>query len=180
VIIEEVPELRIVSDELWDAVRARQTSIRDGEGVTKARATRFWERRRAQNLLTGLVYCAVCGSRMAAGRSRLLACSAARGQGTCTNRKGMGRAPLEEVILNGLRQRLIAPEMVREFVTAFHEEVNRQRQEATAARAGKERELAEVRRKLDGLIDAIAEGIPGPGLRQKMGPPRGPQGGGRA
>jgi hypothetical protein len=32
VIIEEVPELRIVSDELWNAVRARQTSIRDSEG----------------------------------------------------------------------------------------------------------------------------------------------------
>ena len=80
----------------------------------------------------------------------------------------MRRSPLEELILNGLRQRLMAPEMVEEFVTAYHEEINRHRREQTAARTGKERELAEVRRKLDGLIDAIAEGIRGPGLQQKL------------
>jgi site-specific DNA recombinase len=81
-----------------------------------------------------------------------LACSAARGQGTCSNRKGVRRAPLEALIVEGLRQRLLAPELVEEFVTAYHEEVNRRRRDETAARAGKERELAEVTRKLDGLI----------------------------
>ena len=136
--------------------------------MTKARATRFWEQRRAQHLLTGLVHCGSCGSRFASVGRDYLACSAARGQGTCTNRKGVRRSPLEELILDGLRQRLMAPEMVKEFVAAYHGEVNRHRREETAARAGKERELAEVRRKLDGLIDAIAEGIRGPGLQQKL------------
>jgi len=46
-VVEEVPELRIVDDELWAAVKARQQGIRESEGVTKARETRFWERRRA-------------------------------------------------------------------------------------------------------------------------------------
>jgi hypothetical protein len=143
-IVEEVPELRIIDDELWNAVKARQTSIRESEGVTKARATRFWEQRRAQHLLTGLVHCGACGSRLASVGRDYLACSAARGQGTCTNRKGVRRSPLEELILEGLRQRLMAPDMVEEFVAAFHEEVNRHRRDETAARAGKERELAEV------------------------------------
>jgi site-specific DNA recombinase len=146
VIVEEVSELRIVSDELWNAVKARQAAIRDSEGVTKARATRFWERRHAQHLLTGLVHCGACGSRLAAVGRDYLACSAARGQGTCTNRKSIRRAPLEELIVQGLRQRLLAPELVEEFVTAYHEEINRARRDATAARAGKERELAEGRR----------------------------------
>jgi site-specific DNA recombinase len=92
VIVEEVPELRIVSDELWNAVKTRQAALRDSEGVTKARATRFWERRRAQHLLSGLVHCGSCGSRLASVGRDYLACSAARGQGTCTNRKG--RAPV--------------------------------------------------------------------------------------
>jgi site-specific DNA recombinase len=168
VIEEEVPALRIVSDELWNAVKARQTAIRESEGVTKARATRFWEQRRAQHLLTGLVYCSSCGSRFASVGRDYLACSAARGQGTCTNRKGVRRAPLEELILDGLRQRLMAPEMVEEFVVAYHEEVNRHRREATAARAGKERELAEVTRKLDKLIEALIEGYRTAGLQQKL------------
>jgi hypothetical protein len=167
-VVEEVPDLRIVSDELWNAVKARQTSIRESEGVTKARSTRFWERRHAQHLLTGLVHCGACGSRLAAVGRDYLACSAARGQGTCTNRKGVRRSPLEELILAGLRQRLMAPEMVEEFVTAYHEEVNRHRREATATRTAKERDLAEVTRKLDKLIEALIEGYRAPGLQQKL------------
>ena len=85
-VIEEVPDLRIVGDELWAAVKARQQGIRESEGVTKARDTRFWERRRAQHLLTGLIYCGSCGGRMASVGRDYLACSAARGQGTCSNR----------------------------------------------------------------------------------------------
>jgi site-specific DNA recombinase len=166
-VIEEVPDLRIVDDELWDAVKRRQTSIRESEGVSKARTSRFWERR-AQHLLSGLVHCGACGSRMAAVGRDYLACSAARGQGTCSNRKGVRRAPLEELILDGLRQRLMAPEMVEEFVTAFHEEVNCRRRHETAARAGKERELAEVTRKLDKLIEALIEGYRTAGLQQRL------------
>ena len=68
----------------------------------------------------------------------------------------------------GLRQRPMAPEMVEEFVAAYSEEVNRHRREATAARAGKERALAEVRRKLDKLIEALIEGYRTAGLQQKL------------
>jgi len=168
VIVEEVPDLRIVTDEVWNAVKARQTTIRESEGVTKARATRFWGQRRAQHLLSGLVYCGSCGSRFASVGRDYLACSAARDQGTCINRKGVRRSPLEELILDGLRQRLMAPEMVEEFVAAYHEEVNRHRREATAARASKERELAEVTRKLDKLIEALIEGYRTAGLQQRL------------
>ena len=166
--IVPVPDLRIVSDELWNAVKARQTAIRESEGVRKVRASRFWEHRRAQHLLTGLVYCGSCGSRLAAVGRDYLACSAARGRGTCANRASLRRGPLEELILDSLRQRLMAPELVEEFVAAFHEEVNRLRRDETAARAGKERELGEVRRKLDGLIEALAEGYRAPGLQQRL------------
>jgi site-specific DNA recombinase len=78
-VIEEVPDLRIVSDELWATVKARQIGIRDSEGVSKARATRFWEQRRARHLLSGLVYCGTCGSRFASVGRNYLACSAAPG-----------------------------------------------------------------------------------------------------
>ena len=87
-VVEEVSDLRIVSDELWAAVKVRQAAIRESDGVTKARASRFWERRSAQHLLTGLVYCGACGSRMAAVGRDYLACSAARGQGTCIEPQG--------------------------------------------------------------------------------------------
>ncbi len=62
----------------------------------------------------------------------------------------------------------MVPELVEEFVGAFHEEVNRKRRDETAARTGKERDVAEVRRKLDKLIDALAEGYRAPGLQQRL------------
>ena len=164
----EVPELRIVDDELWQAVKARQGAIRGSEGVTKARASRFWERRRVQHLLTGLAWCGCCGGRLASIGKDYLACSAARGRGTCTNTGSIRRRELEELILEALRQRLMAPALVEEFISAFHEEVNRQRRDAGAGRAGKERELAEVTRKLKGLVDALAEGYRVPGLQQRL------------
>ena len=41
-IVQEVPALRIVDDELWNAVKARQGSIRASDNIANARATRFW------------------------------------------------------------------------------------------------------------------------------------------
>ena len=121
-----------------------------------------------QHLLTGLAWCGCCGGRLASIGRDYLACSAARGRGTCTNTGSIRRRELEELILEALRQRLMAPELVEEFISAFHEEVNRRRREAGAGRAGKERELAEVTRKLKGLVDALAEGYRVPGLQQRL------------
>ena len=167
-IVQDVPALRIVDDELWQAVKARQGSIRASDRVANARATRFWERRRSRHLLSGLVRCQECGSRYAAVGRDYLACSAARGSGTCSNRQSIRRAALEALILDGLRQRLMAPELVEEFIRAFQKEINLQRREDDALRDAKGRELADIKRKLDGLIEAIADGLRAPGLQQRL------------
>src|SRR6476620_3651197 len=112
--------------------------------------------------------CQECGSRYAAVGRDYLACSAARGSGTCSNRQSIRRVALESLILNGLRQRLMAPELVEEFVRAFHKEINVQRREADALHDVQKHELAEVARKLNGLIDAIADGLRAAGLQQRL------------
>jgi site-specific DNA recombinase len=167
-IVQDVPTLRIVDDDLWQAVEARQGSIRASERVANARATRFWERRRSRHLLSGLVRCQECGSRYAAVGRDYLACSAARGSGTCSNRQSIRRPALERLILDGLRQRLMAPELVEEFIRAFQREINLQRREDDAVRDAKGRELADIKRKLNGLIEAIADGLRAPGLQQRL------------
>jgi hypothetical protein len=167
-IVQDVPALRIVDDELWQAVKARQGSIRASDRVANARATRFWERRRSRHLLSGLVRCQECGSRYAAVGRDYLACSAARGGGICSNRQSIRRIVLEALILDGLRHRLMAPELVEEFIQAFQKEINLQRREHDGLRDAKMRELAGVKRKLDGLIEAIADGLRAPGLQQRL------------
>ena len=167
-IVEEVPELRIVDDDLWNAVKKRQLDIRNSEGVTRAREARFWEHRRPKHLLTGLIHCGNCGSRLASVGRDYLACSAARGRGTCSNRTSFRRQALENLVLDGLRHRLMAPELVEEFVAAFHEEINKQRREKDASRSTKQQELASVTRKLGGLIDAIADGLRAADLQERL------------
>lgn len=167
-IIQEVPDLRIIDDSLWDAVKAHQGSIRESDRVANARATRFWERRRSRHLLSGLVHCGECSSRYASIGRDYLACSSARGSGTCSNRQSIRRGALEEIILDSLRRRLMAPELVEEFIQAFQKEVNSRHREDDLLLGAKKRELVEVTRKLSGLIDAIAEGIRAPGLQKRL------------
>ena len=52
-------------------------------------------------------------------RCKLAACSAARSSGTCSNRQSIRRAALEALVLDGLRQRLMAPKLVQEFMAPF-------------------------------------------------------------
>ncbi|MCH8055957.1 MAG: hypothetical protein IH857_07390, partial [Deltaproteobacteria bacterium] len=56
------------------------------------------------------------------------------------------------------RSRLMQPELVKEFIAGFHEEMNRMARASEQEVHGKRREFDQVRRKLAGLIDAIAEG----------------------
>ncbi len=167
-IVHEVPALRIVDDDLWDTVKALQSSIRASDQVSKARATRFWERRRSRHLLSGLVRCQDCGSRYASIGRDYLACSAARSSGTCSNRESIRRCALEGLIIEGLQQRLMAPDLIEEFIRGFHNEINLQRREEDELHDAKRRELDGVKQKLDGLIDAIADGLRASGLQQRL------------
>ena len=167
-LIQQVPALRIVEDSLWEAVKTRQGAIRESDRVANARATRFWEKRRSRHLLSGVVYCQECGSAYASIGRDYVACSAARGSGNCSNRQSIRRSALERLIIHGLRQRLMAPKLVEEFVRAFHSEINLQRRGDDALYQVKKGELAGVARKLTGLIDAIADGLRAPGLQQRL------------
>src|SRR5262249_37468562 len=80
----------------------------------------------------------------------------------------MRRPTLEALILDGLKDRLMAPDLVKEFIAEFHREVNRLSREREADLGLQRRELDEVSRKLRGLIEAIAEGLRAPGLQAKL------------
>jgi hypothetical protein len=136
--------------------------------VQKARERKFWLNRRSKHLLTGLTRCGDCGAPLAAAGKDYLPCSAGRRLGTCKNRKGIRRVVLEGLILDALRHNLTHPDFVAEFIREFHAEVNRLRRDAEVAINFKRRELEETCRKLDGLIEAIAEGFRAPGLQAKL------------
>jgi hypothetical protein len=167
-IIEEVPHLRIIDDDLWNKVQERLVGIRHSASVSKARETRFWEHRRARHLFTGLMVCAECGASMIAAGKDYMACDHARNQGTCNNKRGIKRDRIEGLVMDTLKTRLMQPHLVEEFIRSFHAEVNRLEKERNVDREHTAKGLVRINRKLDGLYEAIADGLRTPGLKAKL------------
>ena len=163
-----MPELRIVDDALWEKVKARQEALDATPAVQGIKASRFWERRRPEHLLTGLVHCDYCGGPYASVGRDYLACSAARKLGTCSARKGVRRSVLEGVVLDLLKTRLMEPDAVAAFVKDHALVSNSKTAERAQDRSRLEAERAAIKRKLEGLYDAIAEGLRSPGLQDKL------------
>ncbi len=166
--LTEVPVMRIIDDALWQRVKHRQGQIEADPRVIAIKETKFWEQRRVHHLLTGLLCCGTCGGGFAAVGRDYVACSAARKLGTCGQRKSIKRGVLEDAVLGLLRDRLMQPAAVTEFVSAYAVEVNGQRGAETADRARLVSERAQIARKLEGLYDAIADGLRTPGLKDRL------------
>jgi site-specific DNA recombinase len=62
-------------------------------------------------------------------------------------------------VLAGVKERLLAPELVEEFARAFQEEVNRLAAEQVGRRAEDEGRLEVVKRKITSMIRAIEDGM---------------------
>ena len=167
-IIEDVPHLRIVDEDLWQRVQDRLDGIRSSAAVTKARKTRFWEHRRARHLLTGLIHCRSCGSPLTSTGKYYLACGRARRTGTCNSTQGVRRHLIEEAVLDCLKNNLMQPDLVETFIREFHREANKHTQALAHGISDKKRTLEKLTTRLDGLYDAIADGLRTPGLKVKI------------
>ena len=167
-ITTEVPALRIIDDALWHRVKARQGAITESPRAQGIKASRFWEKKRQIHLLTGLLLCGCCGGAMGNVGRDYLACNAARKLGNCTERQSIRRAVLEEAVLDLLRDRLMQPDAVAAFIASMTGEMNARRGAEAGQRHRIEAERAALCRKLDGLYDAIAEGLRTPGLKEKL------------
>lgn len=167
-IITNVPDMRIVDDALWARVKQRQGEIDATPRVQAIRKTRFWEKTRAKHLLTGLLRCGCCGGGFASVGKDYLACSAARKQGTCTQNRSFKQGELEGVVLTLLRERLMRPDAVRAFITSVTREMNAGRAGESVERARLEAEQSKLVLRLDGLYEAIADGLRTTGLKIKL------------
>ena len=92
----------------------------------------------------------------------------ARNQGTCSHKRGVKRHLIEEVVLETLKTNLMQPDLVEEFIRAFHAEVNRLQRERNIGEEATAKELDRVARQLDGLYEAIADGLRTAGLKAKL------------
>ena len=162
-IVKEVPALRIVDDALWRAVKDRQAELAVKyatviEATRAAQANRLNATHRPRALLSGLIFCGSCGGTYALRGQDRYGCSNHIMNGSCKNSRGIARTVLEDRVLAGLRDRLMAPEVAAEAMRSYVEETNRLNRERRAAGDADRKALAEVEKRIAEIVAAIEGG----------------------
>ena len=169
----DVPELRIVDDELWQQVKLRQAELAKQfeptiRGVRAARAERLNRLRRPAFLLSGLLTCGCCGTRYGIVVNDRYGCLGHFRKGTCDNGRTIRRDDIERRVLAGLTDKLVSPEAVAVAVRAYAEETNRQNHERRAQAETSRRALEKIERGIKGILDAIEDGMYEPVMKARM------------
>jgi len=98
----------------------------------------------------------------------LFGCATARNKGTCSNRINIRRDAIEAMVLDGLKQRLMDPQLFKVFVEEFAREFNRLRAAEGNEIEQAKSELAAIERRLRKIVDAIADGVPARTLKEEL------------
>lgn len=115
--ITDVPDLRIISQRLFDVTHCRKQA----RGNTPPN-----QLRRPRHMLSGLFRCGACGAGMSTkGRDKSerirIRCSAATESGVCRDAKTFYLATVESAALAGLEAEMRHPSVITEYVRAYRE-----------------------------------------------------------
>lgn len=150
----EVPHLAIIDRALWDRVAARRRAR------TNTDPAQLVKLRRRPGLLTGLVKCGRCGASYTSLSQGRLICAGyrERGPSACSNNRNVRRSEVEERVLTALRERLLSPRMVAEYVRAYHAAWTERSANLEHRRRPLERRLAEAERAIERGASALLSG----------------------
>jgi site-specific DNA recombinase len=164
--VVEVPELRIVDQALWEAVKARQATMTFETSTPQPGQLNGLHR--PQFLLSGSLVCGCCGGGYTITGKDRYGCATRRGKGTCTNDRTIMRERIEARVLDALRERMLTPELVEEFVLTFNAEITKAQHRAVTDQASVAKELDKVERRLAGVLRAIEDGAWNETLRNRL------------
>jgi site-specific DNA recombinase len=145
-IVVEMPELRIVSDDLWRQVHQR---------LDAKHSLPLHRKRGPRRLLSGMIYCGVCGGPLTIIGEGRLGCSSHRERGACTNNKKFRAARVEEAVLDGVKSQMLRPELIQEFATTFNERWNDLSRERVEIQQNSEKKLVETEKQITNILDSM-------------------------
>ena len=160
---QNVPDLRIVPQPLWEAAKARQKELDKRSGSLGGR-------KRPQYLLSGLLVCGSCGGGYSKINSERYGCSSARnkGESVCTNKKTIKRTLLEGKVLNALQSHLMRDELVQVFCEEYARHMNALRAAQNTALASRKAEAAKLTKEKENIIQAIKDGVPASMVKDEL------------
>lgn len=153
---QDVPELRILDQGLWDAARARHAQVSTGpmgEGVKG--------RRRPKRFLQGLIVCGLCGRPMhRAGPRDALRCATRIEKGACANSKTPGYGGVEARVFAAIRGTVLRPDAIELAIREIQAGMAAAQRDVAKRQPKLSAELAEVQRRMARLIDQVEQGAP--------------------
>lgn len=150
----EAPHLRIVDQETFDAATARRKQNTKSDGGQATRNPRP---------LSGLLKCCTCGAGMVVKdrdrKGQRIVCASVHNSKSCTNTRRFYVEDIERIVFGGLIEHLKHPDLILEYVEAFHAEARRLRADARRNTAQLERRIGEMEREADRMVDMFAKGL---------------------
>jgi site-specific DNA recombinase len=165
--IKEIPAQRIVSEELFEAVKKRIAMVNSlyhiegvRPGLLRARAAV------SPHIFTGLLTCALCGGSVTivsgsrGSRGPRYGCSlhSTRGDGVCTNNLLWPSQALENQLLKGLQDRVMHQDVVDYTLKRFEGELEKALQDKSADREVDRRVMRKLESEIANLTRALADG----------------------
>jgi DNA invertase Pin-like site-specific DNA recombinase len=147
------PELRIVSDELWEKVQQRrQVKVKGGVpkngGMSRTEASRRY-------LLSGLMKCGTCGGNILVTTTSptRYGCSTHRYSGMCTNKTTIRQDQLERALVSALSENLRSDDLREELVHALHKYLLKMEDQNAEAKKSVEAQKGELEANRSTLVD---------------------------
>ena len=156
----------IITEEDFETVQEKLRANKSMAGSEKAKKA---------YLLTGVIFCGECGASMQGVtrsnekkvRPSTYRCSCRQNQRQCDN-KEIRRDYLEEYVLENLEEKVLNESIVPQLVAEINEQIVERQSGGLEDIELYDRRLKEVERKIDKLIDAIAEGVSASSLNKKL------------
>lgn len=166
----EVPDLRIVSDEIWQAAKRQQAALAERHAGIKeaAQARALLNARRPAYLLSGLLECGTCGGPYAVVVGDRYGCVGHHRGRTCANNRTIRRANLERRALAGIADRLVSADKIEAAVQAYTAHINRENREQRIQADADQRALAKIDKAVAGIMAAIEDGLYQPTMKARM------------
>lgn len=170
VIETDVPHLRIIPENLWNAahaVRMKRKKQMNPNGYSPAPTLA-----RKQGILSGLIRCSVCGGNMvlmSSTRGGRVACSNATHRQTCQHAKSYAIEAITTEVLAKVEAELTDPEFLKRRVRARALELAKAEKEESAERETAQRQLDRLDLQISRLVEAISDGdLPVAEVKEKI------------
>ena len=164
-----MPELRVVSEEQWQAAHerlstSRQNYLRHNDGKVWGRPANGVE---SKHLLIGMAVCAECGAglmvrsrRYGSRHGHFYTCSANWRRGSCDNRLEIPAEMAEAAVLESVESELLTPAVIENAIESLFVQASAPASELADRRACLQTALRTVETELQRLTSAVIEGGP--------------------